>query len=52
LVEPLSELYIPVFAQLDSTDGTLVHFLGDVETDQVRLGMWVEAVLKESRTPG
>ncbi|HHH41421.1 MAG TPA: Zn-ribbon domain-containing OB-fold protein [Chloroflexi bacterium] len=45
--EPLPEPRLLAFIQLDGTDGGLVHFLGDVEPDQVRLGMRVEAVFKE-----
>jgi len=35
------------FVRLDSTDGGLVHFLGQVEPDQVCIGMRVEAVFKD-----
>lgn len=35
------------FVRLDGSDGGLVHFLGEVEPDQVCIGMCVEAVFKD-----
>ena len=44
---PLPEPRIMAFVRLDGTDGGLVHFLGEVEPDQVCIGMCVEAVFKD-----
>jgi len=44
---PLDEPRILAFIQLDGTDGGLVHYLGEVDPDQVCIGMCVEAVFKE-----
>ncbi|MGD1994551.1 MAG: OB-fold domain-containing protein, partial [Anaerolineae bacterium] len=44
---PLPEPRIVAFVQLDGTDGGLVHFLDEVERDQVCIGMCVEAVFKD-----
>jgi uncharacterized OB-fold protein len=35
--------------QLDGADNGFVHLLGGVETEQLRIGMRVEAVFKEER---
>lgn len=43
---PLPEPRILAFVHMDDTDGGLVHFLGEVEPDQVYFGMCVEAVFK------
>jgi len=43
----LSEPRILAFVQIDDTDGGLVHYLGEVEPDQVYIGMCVEAVFKD-----
>jgi uncharacterized OB-fold protein len=45
--EPLPEPRILAFVHLDGTDGGLVHFLDEVEPDQVCIGMCVEAVFKD-----
>ncbi|HID87902.1 MAG TPA: Zn-ribbon domain-containing OB-fold protein [Anaerolineae bacterium] len=42
----LEEPAIVAFVQLDGADGGLVHRLGEVEPDQVEIGMRVEAVFK------
>ncbi len=44
--EPLSEPRILAFVTLDDTDGGLVHYLDEIEPEDVYLGMRVEAVLK------
>jgi len=44
---PLPDPRVIAFIRLDSTDGGLVHYLGEVEPDQVCIGMCVEAVFKE-----
>jgi hypothetical protein len=45
--EPLPEPQIMAFVTLDETDGGLVHYLGEVEPEEVYLGMPVEPVLKD-----
>jgi uncharacterized OB-fold protein len=36
--------------QLDGADNGFVHMLGGVETEQLQIGMRVQAVFKEERT--
>ncbi len=43
----LPEPRVMAFVHIDGSDGGLVHFLGEVEPDQVCIGMCVEAVFKE-----
>jgi uncharacterized OB-fold protein len=43
---PIPEPRIMAFVQLEGTDGGLVHFLGEVDADQVCVGTRVEAVFK------
>jgi uncharacterized OB-fold protein len=43
----LEEPEIVAFVQLDGADGGLIHRLGEVDPDQVEIGMQVEAVFKE-----
>ena len=45
--EPLPEPRVLAFVTLDDTDGGLVHYLGEVEAEDVYLGMAVEAVFKD-----
>ncbi len=45
--EPLPEPQVLAFVTLDETDGGLVHYLGEVEAEDVYLGMAVEAVFKD-----
>ncbi len=45
--EPLPEPRIIAFVLIDGTDGGLVHYLGEVEADEVFVGMEVEAVFKD-----
>lgn len=45
--EPLPEPRMLAFVRIDGTDGGLVHYLGEVEADEVYIGMDVEAVFKE-----
>ncbi len=47
--EPLDEPRIIAFVRLDESDGGLVHYLGEVDPDEVYIGMPVEMVLKEER---
>lgn len=50
--EPLPEPEILAFVTLDDTDGGLVHYLGEVEAEDVFLGMPVEAVFKSEDERG
>jgi len=43
----LAEPRVLAFVHIDGTDGGLVHFLGEVEPDQVCIGMPVEPVFKK-----
>ena len=43
---PLPEPQIVALVELDGADGGLIHFLGEVEPDDVYTGMPVEAVFK------
>lgn len=45
--KPLSEPQMIAFVQLDETDGGLVHYLGEVEPEEVCIGLYVEAVFKD-----
>jgi len=45
--QPLPEPQILAFVTLDDTDGGLVHYLDEVEPEDVYLGMPVEPVLKD-----
>ncbi len=44
---PLPEPRVLAFIRLDGSDGGLVHYLGEVEPDQVCIGMCVEPVFKD-----
>ncbi len=44
--EPLPEPQIIAFVTLDDTDGGLVHYLDEVDAEDIYLGMPVEAVFK------
>ncbi len=46
--DPLEEPRFLAFVQLDDADGGLVHFLGELDPDEVYIGMPVEAVFKEA----
>ncbi len=43
-MERLERSQIPVVIRIDGSDGGLLHLLGEVEPDDVRIGMAVEAV--------
>jgi len=45
--QPLAEPVALAFVRLDGADGGLVHFLGDVNLEQVHIGMSVEAVFRD-----
>ena len=44
--KPLAEPDILAYIKLDGSDGGLIHRLGEVDPDQVEIGMRVEAVFK------
>lgn len=44
---PSPEPRVVAFVRLDGTDGGLVHFLDEVDPDEVSIGMCVEAVFKD-----
>ncbi len=44
----LPEPRVMAFVQLDGSDGGLLHFLGELESDGVCIGMPVEAVFKDA----
>jgi uncharacterized OB-fold protein len=46
---PLPEPQVMAFVRIDGTDGGLVHFLGEVEPDQVCIGLSVEAVFRPKK---
>jgi len=43
-MEPLAEPELPAVISIDGSDGGLLHKLGEVSTDDLRIGMAVEAV--------
>lgn len=45
--QPLAEPRILAFVRIEGTDGGLVHYLDEVEPDEVGIGMCVEPVFKE-----
>jgi uncharacterized protein len=45
--KPLDPPAILAYVKLDDTDGGIVHYLGEMEPDQVYIGMEVEAVFKD-----
>jgi len=45
-MQPLDPPEIPAVIAVDGSDGGLLHMLGGVEPDEVRIGMVVEAVWK------
>ncbi len=45
-MQPLDPPEIPAVIAIDGSDGGLLHLLGEVEPDEVRVGMTVEAVWK------
>lgn len=44
--KPLDEPEVLAFVQIDGTDGGLVHRLGEVDVEEVDIGLRVEAVFK------
>ncbi|MFO7743172.1 MAG: Zn-ribbon domain-containing OB-fold protein [Anaerolineae bacterium] len=44
--KPLPEPLVIAFVTLDDTDGGLIHYLGEVEPEDIYLGMPVQAVFK------
>jgi uncharacterized OB-fold protein len=45
-MQPLAEPEIPAVVALDGSDGGLMHLLGGIRWEQVRIGLPVEAVWK------
>jgi len=45
---PLDEPALLAYVKLAGSDGGLVHYLGDVEPEEVYIGLEVEAVFKEA----
>jgi hypothetical protein len=45
-MQPLDPPEIPAVVAVDGSDGGFLHMLGEVEPDEVRIGMEVEAVWK------
>jgi acetyl-CoA C-acetyltransferase len=45
-MQPLESPQIPAVVSIDGSDGGLLHLLGEVDPDDVRIGMDVEAVWK------
>ena len=46
--QPLDSPALLAYVKLDGTDGGLVHYLGDVDPEDVYIGMEVEAVFKDA----
>jgi uncharacterized OB-fold protein len=46
--QPLDPPELLAYVKLDGTDGGLVHYLGEVDPEDVYVGMEVEAVFKEA----
>ncbi|HSJ57645.1 MAG TPA: Zn-ribbon domain-containing OB-fold protein [Anaerolineae bacterium] len=46
--EPLEEPAVLAYVKLGDGDGGLVHYLGDVDPEDVEIGMEVEAVFKDA----
>jgi hypothetical protein len=45
-MQPLESPEIPAVVSIDGSDGGLLHMLGEVDPEEVRIGMEVEAVWK------
>ena len=45
--EPLAEPAVLAYVKLDGCDGGLVHYLGNVQAEEVFIGLEVEAVFKD-----
>jgi uncharacterized OB-fold protein len=46
--QPLEEPRVLAYVKLDGCDGGLVHYLGELEVDEVYIGLEVEAVFKDA----
>lgn len=46
--QPLDPPALMAYVKLDGTDGGLVHYLGEVDPEEVYIGMEVEAVFKDA----
>lgn len=50
MLQPIARPYVVGLIKLDGADTSLVHYLGEVEPEAVKIGMRVRAVLAEERT--
>lgn len=46
--EPLDEPQVLAYVKLDGCDGGLVHYLGEIELEELHIGREVEAVFKDA----
>jgi hypothetical protein len=46
--DPLGEPAVLAYVKLDGCDGGLVHYLGNVQAEEVFIGLEVEAVFKDA----
>jgi uncharacterized OB-fold protein len=45
--EPLDEPAVLAYVELEESDGGLIHYLGEVDPEEIEIGMPVEAVFKD-----
>lgn len=50
MLQPIARPYVVGLIKLDGADTSLVHYLGEVDPEAVKIGMRVRAVLAEERT--
>jgi hypothetical protein len=46
--EPLDEPAVLAYVELEESDGGLIHYLGEVDPEDVEIGMLVEAVFQDA----
>ena len=46
--QPLDEPQVLAYVKLDGCDGGLIHFLGEIDLDELYIGLEVEAVFKDA----
>ncbi len=46
--QPLDEPAVLAYVKLDGSDGGLVHYLGEIELEELYIGLEVEAVFKDA----
>lgn len=49
MLQPIARPYVVGLVKLDGADTSLVHYLGEVDPEAVKIGMRVRAVLAEER---